>query len=108
MPLGNRCGPGILRHFERVFVTQEVLNTELRGERRHFHISGQGGCLEVAIKEIEADHKDCEVKLRTLGVEEEALLLVNNFLRLLRPRTQEKLRDFFKGMPEGGFKAPQS
>lgn len=108
MPLGNRCGPGILRHFEKAFVTQEVLNAELRGERRHFHISGQEGCLEIDINEIKGKHNDCEVKLRSLGIEEEALLLVNNFLRLLRPRTQEKLRDFFRGMPKGGFKAPQS
>lgn len=107
MPFGNRCGSGALRFFEGVFTEQELLNAELRGERRNLHIRGQSGCLEIDIREIGGEHKNCEVQLRTLGVEEEALAIVNNFLRLLKPGTQEKLADFFKGMPKGGFKQPQ-
>lgn len=91
MPFGNRCGSGALRFFEGALAKQVLMDAEMCGERMSFHLlSKNGGCVEVVLNEISGEHV-CEVPLRTLGADEEALCIINNFIKRLKPETQESL-----------------
>mgnify|MGYP001592250171 CR=1 FL=1 len=97
MPFGNICGSGVLRNFQAEFARQKVLAAELAGQRMDFHVSALGGgCLEVRLAKVVEKHV-CEVPLRTLGPDEEALCIINNFIKRLSPETQKSLRVLMQG-----------
>lgn len=70
---------------------------EIAGKRSEFHVAARlGGCLDVRISRAEPDHEGCEVKRRTFGAPEEALVVFENFIKLLPRATQANLLAFLQ------------
>lgn len=79
----------------------DISNQEIQGLRGDLHIRAKvGGCLDIHISKTEPEHKNCEVKRRTFGAPEEALVLWKCLIEKLPEDTQLNLFEFLRSKLE--------